>query len=153
VTLAIGALAPDFALKDQNNQLVTLSGFRGRKAVLLVFYPLAFSRVCSGELTALRDDLPSFSNDRVELLTVSVDSVFAHKVWAAQEGFSFSLLSDFWPHGEVAQRYGVFDSGRGVALRGTFLIDDLGIVRHTVVNDMATARDESEYRTALVALG
>jgi peroxiredoxin len=153
VTLAIGNLAPDFALKDQNNQLVTLSGFRGRKAVLLVFYPLAFSRVCSGELTALRDDLPSFSNDRVELLTVSVDSVFAHKVWAAQEGFSFSLLSDFWPHGEVAQRYGVFDFGRGVALRGTFLIDTSGLVRHTVVNDMPTARDESEYRAALVALG
>jgi peroxiredoxin len=151
--LAVGDLAPDFELKDQNNQVVRLASFRGEKAVLLVFYPLAFSRVCSGELAALRDDLPSFSNDRVELLTVSVDSVFAHKVWASQEGFSFSLLADFWPHGEVAQRYGVFDSGRGVALRGTFLIDASGVVRYRVVNDIPTARDESEYRDALMALG
>ena len=151
--MEIGHPAPDFTLKDQNNQPVTLSAFRGRRAVLLVFYPLAFSRICSGELSALRDDLPSFDNDRVRLLTVSVDSLFAHKVWAEQEGFTFPLLSDFWPHGEVAQRYGVFDETRGLALRGTFLVDTSGIVRYRVVNDVPAPRDPSEYRTALATLG
>ncbi|MDQ1657659.1 MAG: mycoredoxin-dependent peroxiredoxin, partial [Cryptosporangiaceae bacterium] len=151
--LAVGDLAPDFELKDQNNQVVRLTSFRGEKAVLLVFYPLAFSRVCSGELAALRDDLASFHNDRVELLTVSVDSVYAHKVWAVQEAFDFPLLADFWPHGEVARRYGVFDSSRGYALRGTFLVDRDGVVRYRVVNEAAVARDVSEYREALTVLG
>jgi peroxiredoxin len=153
MAVSVGDRAPDFALKDQNNQLVRLASFAGRRAVLLVFYPLAFSRICSGELSVLRDDLPSFSNDRVQLLTVSVDSVFSHKVWAEQEGFGFPLLSDFWPHGEVAQRYGVFDADRGLALRGTFLVDASGVVRYKVVNDVPTARDASEYREAVAALG
>ena len=108
--------------------------------------------MCAGELGALQDELPSFSNDQVQLLTVSVDSVFAHKVWAEQEGFDFPLLADFWPHGGVAQAYGVFDERKGLALRGTFLIDIEGVVRYKVVNDIPNARNLHEYTKAVAEL-
>jgi len=152
MSVEVGELAPAFALKDQNNQDISLTSFRGKKSVLLVFYPLAFTRVCAGELGALQDELPSFSNDQVQLLTVSVDSVFAHKVWAEQEGFDFPLLADFWPHGGVAQAYGVFDDRKGLALRGTFLIDIEGVVRYKVVNDIPNARNLHEYTKAVAEL-
>ena len=152
MAVEVGDLAPDFTLKDQNNQEVTLSQFKGDKSVLLVFYPLAFSGICSAELCALRDDLPRFADDGVQLLTVSVDSVFSHKVWAQQEGFDFPLLSDFWPHGEVAQAYGVFFEPRGMATRGTFLIDKDGIVQFAEVNGPGEARDQNGWRKAVAAL-
>ncbi len=113
MAVEIGDVAPDFELPDQHGTPVKLSSFRGAKNVVLVFYPLAFSPVCSGELCAMREDFPEVSGDDVELLTVSVDSFFAHKTWAEQENFQFSLLADFWPHGGVAKAYGVFDSDRG----------------------------------------
>jgi peroxiredoxin len=125
----MGTRAPDFALKDQNNQLVTLSSFRDRSAVLLVFYPLAFTGTCGGELAAIQASLPSVQNPSVQVLTVSVDSVFSHKVWAEREGWEFPMLADFWPHGGVAAAYGVFNDGAGFADRGTFLIDRSGVVR------------------------
>jgi peroxiredoxin len=153
MSVEVGDLAPDFTLKDQNNQEISLADFRGEKAVLLVFYPLAFTGVCAGELCALRDDLPTFSNDQVELLTVSVDSVFSHRVWADQEGFKFPLLSDFWPHGAVAQTYGVFDQLKGLAVRGTFLIDTEGVVRYKVVSSIPNARNQAEYASAIAELG
>jgi len=148
----VGDLAPDFTLRDQNNQPVTLSAYKGLKTVLVVFYPLAFSGVCSGELSALRDDLPRFQNDTVQTLTISVDSFFVHRVWADQEGFDFPLLSDFWPHGAVAQSYGVFDEQKGSARRGTFLVDADGIVRWKVVTEIGVARNAADYATALAAL-
>lgn len=113
MTVEVGELAPDFELKDQHGTPVKLSGFRGKK-VVLVFYPLAFSGVCTGELCQIRDELPSFGEaDDVQVLAVSVDSVHALRTWAEQEKYQFSLLSDFWPHGGTAQRYGVFDETRG----------------------------------------
>jgi alkyl hydroperoxide reductase subunit AhpC len=89
----------------------------------------------------------------VELLTVSVDSTYAHRVWADNEGFGFGLLSDFWPHGGVAKRYGVFDEDRGLSVRGTFIIDKTGVVRWKVVNPTPQARDIADYQKALAALG
>lgn len=151
MTIEVGQTAPDFTLKDQNNQSVTLSSYYGRP-VLLVFYPLAFSGICSGELCALRDDLPRFADENVTVLTVSVDSVFTHRVWAEQEKFDFRLLSDFWPHGEVARAYGVFDENKGVARRGTFAIDAGGVVRWRVVNEVGAARDHASYSEALAAI-
>ena len=112
---------------------------------MLVFYPLDFSGVCTGELCALRDEFPEINRDDVELLAVSVDSTFAHRAWADAEHFQFGLLSDFWPHGHVASRYGVFDSERGLATRGTFIIDKDGVVRWKVVNPIPQARDVAEY--------
>ena len=143
--VAVGALAPDFLLKDQNNQDVRLSDFRARRPVLLVFYPLAFTSVCEGELHALS------SVSSAQVLTVSVDSVYVHKVWAMREGFSFPLLADFWPHGAVASSYGVFNEARGYAERGTFLVDLGGVVRFASSVGASVARDESVWRAALAA--
>ena len=150
--VAVGAEAPDFLLKDQNNQEVRLSDFRGKRNVLLVFYPLAFTGTCQGELCSVRDNLNDFVNDRVQVLTVSVDSSYAHKVWAEREGYDFPLLADFWPHGEVAQRYGVFNDERGFANRGTFIIDLTGVVRYAVENAPGQARDQDAWRKALATL-
>jgi len=152
MAVEIGDEAPDFELPDQHGKPVKLSSFRGSKNVVLVFYPLAFSPVCSGELCAMREDFPEVTSGDVELLTVSVDSFFSHKVWAEQENFQFSLLADFWPHGGVAKAYGVFDTDRGLAIRGTFVIDKEGIVRWKVVNPIPQARDIADYQKALAEL-
>jgi peroxiredoxin len=148
----VGDLAPDFELKDQHGSPVTLSGLRGKKNVVLVFYPLAFSGVCSGEMSAMRDSFPEANREDVELLTVSVDSVYAHRKWAEMEGYEFGMLSDFWPHGAVAKSYGVFDDARGLATRGTFIIDKNGVVRWKVVNAIPQARDLADYQKALAEL-
>lgn len=147
--IEVGAQAPDFVLRDQNNQEVRLADFRGRKAVLLVFYPLAFTGTCQGELCQVRDNLNAFANDGVQVLTVSVDSPFSHRVWAEQQGYRFPLLSDFWPHGEVARAYGVFNEERGFANRGTFVIDREGVVRFAEMNEPGQARDQDAWRKAL----
>jgi peroxiredoxin len=152
MAVEIGDEAPDFELKDQHGTPVKLSDRRGSKNVVLVFYPLAFSGVCSGELCEMRDSFPEADRDDVEVLTVSVDSIYAHKTWADQEGYEFGLLSDFWPHGEVAKAYGVFDDERGIATRGTFIIDKTGVVRWKVVNAIPQARDLAEYSKALAEL-
>ncbi len=152
MAVEVGDQAPDFELKAQHGTPVKLSGFRGQKNVVLVFYPLAFSGVCTGELCAMRDEFPEVSRDDVELLTVSVDSGFAHRAWADAEHFEFGLLSDFWPHGAVAKAYGVFDENMGIAMRGTFIIDKNGVVRWKVVNPVPQARDIAEYQKALAEL-
>jgi mycoredoxin-dependent peroxiredoxin len=152
MTVEVGAEAPDFTLKDQNNQEVRLSDFRGAKNVLLVFYPLAFTGTCQGELCSVRDNLNDFVNDSVQVLTVSVDSSYAHKVWAEREGYDFPLLADFWPHGAVAQAYGVFNVERGFANRGTFIIDTAGVVRFAEEYGPGQARDQDAWRKALAAL-
>ena len=148
----VGSQAPDFTLKDQNNQDVALSSFRGDRSVLVVFYPFAFSGICTGELCAVRDDLADFQNDDVQILAISADHPYALKVWSEAQGFDFPLLSDFWPHGEVAKAYGVFNESRGMAVRGTFLIDEDGIVRFAEVNGPGEPRDQNGWRTALSAL-
>jgi peroxiredoxin len=147
--LAAGETAPQFTLKDQNNQEVSLAGFRDRKAVLLVFYPLAFTGTCQGELTEIRDNLPVYSNDRVQVLTVSVDSTYSHKIWSLQQGFEFPLLADFWPHGGVAQTYDVFDQVTGRANRGTFLIDRTGVIRFAEELGPRDPRDQNAWQQAL----
>jgi len=149
MTIAVGAEAPDFTLKDQNNQEVQLSDFRGRKAVLLVFYPLAFTGTCQGEMAEIKDNLSEYANDFIQVLTVSVDSPYSHKVWAEREGFDFPLLADFWPHGAVASAYGVFNSEAGFANRGTFVIDKTGQVRYAHSQGPGEARDQKTWREAL----
>jgi peroxiredoxin len=147
-----GQPAPDFTLRDQNGADVTLSSFQGSKNVVVVFYPLTFTNVCKGELAGIRDDLSTYQNDDTQVLAVSVDSVFAHKVWADEQGYDFPILADFWPHGEVAATYGVLDDVMGVAKRGTFVIDKTGIVRWSVVNAIPDARDQAEYEKVLADL-
>lgn len=150
--LPVGAEAPDFELKDQHGQTVRLSDLRGRKAALVVFYPWAFSGICGGELQALQEALDDLVTDEVELVTVSTDSMYALRAFADREGFTFPVLSDFWPHGAVAQAYGVLHPDIGIALRGTFLVDRDGVVRWTVVKGIPDARDVDEYREAIADL-
>jgi len=146
----VGSKAPEFTLKDYNKQDVSLSAYVGQKPVLLVFYPFAFSGICTGELCQLRDDFSSF--DGVQVLGVSVDTPFSLKKWAEQEGYQFPLLSDFWPHGAVAKEYGVFNEKAGMANRGTFLIDKDGVVRFAEVNQPGEARDQEAWKKAVASL-
>ncbi|AEW93851.1 MULTISPECIES: peroxiredoxin [Streptomycetaceae] len=152
MAIEAGSQAPDFALRNQHGETVRLSDFRGEKNVVVLFYPFAFTGVCTGELCALRDELPTFVNDDVQLLAISNDSPFALRVFAEQEGLDYPLLSDFWPHGEASRAYGVFDEEKGCALRGTFIVDKAGTVRWTVVNGLPDARDLGEYAKALATL-
>ena len=148
----IGKAAPDFELKDQHGNLVSLSSFRGNKNVVVLFYPFSFTGTCTGELCGLRDQLELFQNDSVQLLAISCDSMFTQRIFAEKENYSFPLLSDHWPHGDVAKKYGVFDEARGAAIRGTFIIDKEGIVRWQIVNGIGDARNLDEYKDALEKL-
>jgi len=150
--IEIGQEAPDFALKDQNGTVRRLSDLRGSKHVVVVFYPLAFSGICTAELCELRDDLPSFESDEVTTMAVSVDSPYVLRAFADRQGYQFTLLSDFWPHGGTAKAYGVFNQERGYANRGTFIVDKQGVVRYLTVHQPAEPRDPEEYRKALAAL-
>jgi peroxiredoxin (alkyl hydroperoxide reductase subunit C) len=152
MALEVGTQAPDFTLRDANREEVTLSSFRGAKNVLLVFYPFAFSGVCTGELCQVRDDLAEYQNDQVQVIGVSVDTPFSLKAWAEKEGYTFPLLSDFWPHGATAQAYGVFNDKAGMALRGTFLIDKQGVIRFAEANQPGEARDQDQWKRALKAI-
>lgn len=150
MSVTVGQPAPDFTLVNQRGEAVTLSQLRGRK-VVLVFYPFAFSDICTGELCSLRDRRGDFDDDTV-LLGISVDTKHALRVFAEQEGLGFDLLSDFWPHGAVAQAYGVFLPERGMATRATFVLDREGIVRWAIVNGPGQARDPQDYRDALAGI-
>lgn len=150
--LEVGDTAPDFTLKDQNNEEVTLSSFRGRQAVLLVFYPFAFTETCTSELRTVAGDPAVFSSDSVATLTLSCDTTYAHKVFSDRAELAIPLLSDFWPHGAVAQAYGVFRFDGGFANRGTFLIDTDGIVRFAEMNGPGQARDPQRWRDEIAAL-
>ncbi|MFD5050713.1 peroxiredoxin [Streptomyces tendae] len=152
MTLQVGDKAPDFELKDNHGATVRLSEFRGRKNVVLIFYPFAFTGVCTGELCEVRDNLPQFSDRDTQVLAVSNDSIHTLRVFAEQEGLEYPLLSDFWPHGNVSRDYGVFDEDKGCAVRGTFVIDQEGVVRWTVRNGLPDARSLTEYVKALDAL-
>jgi len=142
--------APDFTLKDHNRQSVRLSSHRGIRPVLLVFYPYAFSRTCQGELDGLRDEFGAY--DGVQVYGISVDTPYSLKVWAAERGYQFPLLSDFWPHGEVAQAYDTFDPVNGMAKRGTFLVDVAGVIRFAEVNEPGEPRDQRAWHHAVAAL-
>lgn len=149
---ALGEAAPDFELLNQFGEPVRLSELRG-KNVVLVFFPFAFSGICTGELCEIRDNLALFEDADAVVLGISVDSKFAQRAYAEKEGYAFDLLADFWPHGAVAEAYGVFDADSGMARRGTFIIDAAGTVRYVVVNPRGQARDFADYRAALAGLG
>ncbi len=153
MALEAGTQAPDFELKDQTGQPVRLSDYKGKKAVVLVFYPFTFTGTCEGELCSLRDSIETFQNDDVQTLAVSIDSHFSHKIWAEQQGYQFPLLADFWPHGEVAKQYGVFNDVLGAAERGTFVIAKDGEIKYSVHNGLGEARDQEAYVKALTEIG
>lgn len=154
MTVKVGDMAPDFTLKDQNGNKVTLSSFRGKQNVILVFYPFTFTGVCQGELCAIRDDPSTFESAGAQVMAISCDSQFAQKQWAEQQGFTFPVLSDFWPHGKISRAFGVFDEDLGAAMRGSFVIDKDGkIVAMFRSADLGTPRAREEYEEALTKLG
>jgi len=153
MTLSAGTEAPDFTLKDQNGNDVQLASFRGEKNVALVFYPFTFTGVCQGELCSLRDDLSEYERAGVQVLALSCDSRHSQKQWSEQQGFTFPVLSDFWPHGAVARAYDVFNEQLGCANRATFVIDKQGVIADVFESpNLGTPRDKAAYEAALAKL-
>ena len=150
--LAVGHRAPDFALRDQNGAEVSLSELTADKNVVIVFYPFAFSGLCTGELDEIRDHLERFVSDDLQVVCISCDPVFALRAWADQQGYFFPLLSDYWPHGEVAQSYGVLNDRTGAPVRGTFLVGRDGLVKWSLVNGPGDRRDFSDLPAEVAAL-
>ena len=148
MSLSVGDVAPEFSLPDQDKQVVALAELRGTPA-LLVFYPFAFSGLCTGELCQLRDELAVYTDAGVRVVAISTDPTFTLKAFREKEGFDFPLLSDFWPHGAAAQAYGAFNDKAGMALRGTFLIDAEGTVSFAEVNAPGDARAQSGWKDAV----
>ena len=149
--LKAGDIAPEFSLPNQFGEPVSLSGLLGQcgKAVALVFYPFAFSGICTGELCELRDNIADFAAAGVTVLGISVDTKYTLRAYARAEGYDFDLLADFWPHGGVAQAYGVFDPVRGMAGRSTFLITADGRIADVFSTPAGQARPLERYRQAL----
>ena len=152
MSLTIGQEAPNFTLTNQFGESVELASFRGKKNVVVVFYPFAFSGICTGELCTLRDDLGAYQNEDSELLAISCDPMYSLKAFGEAEGYKFNLLADFWPHGAVSKAYGVFNEDRGFSIRGTFVIDKEGVIRWQVVNGPGDARNAADYKAALASL-
>jgi peroxiredoxin len=152
MTVLIGDQAPNFTLQNQNGEDVSLSDFRGKKPVVLVFYPMSFTGICTGELCELRDNFAQFENQNVELLAVSIDSKYVQKKFAEQEGYKFNVLADFWPHGGVAKAYGVFLEETGFANRATFVINTDGVVTAKFVTAPGQARSLADYQKAIAEL-
>jgi peroxiredoxin len=150
VTLQVGELAPDFTLPANNGQQVSLSDFRG-KNVLVFFFPFAFTGICTGEVCAIRDEMPTADENTV-ILGISCDSQHTLKAFGAAENVNYLLLSDFWPHGAVSEKYGVFLPERGMSTRGSFVIDKTGTIRWMVINSPGDARSVSAYLEALASL-
>lgn len=152
MSIEVGQSAPEFELKNQHGETVRLSDFHGKQAVALVFYPFAFSGICTGELCEIRDNLAIFADKDVQVIGISCDPMFSLRAYAEREGYDFPLLADFWPHGAVATSYGVFNETAGRAERGTFLIDASGVLRWSIVNAAGEARPLAAYRDAVAAL-
>ena len=153
MSVEVGQEAPNFTLKDQNGNEVSLADFRDQQNVVLVFYPFTFTGVCQGELCEIRDDPSAFESAGAAVLAISCVTRHAQKQWAEAQGFTFPVLSDFWPHGEVAKAYGVFNDALGCANRATFVIGRDGKVAATFASaNLGTARQKSEYDAALAGL-
>ena len=152
MTITIGQAAPEFEVVNQHGEKISLASFKGKKNVVLLFYPFSFSGICTGELCELRDDLSAFQNENVELLAISCDHMYTQRAFADQEKYTFPVLTDFWPHGALAKAYGVFNEARGCAVRGSFVIDKAGIVRWQVINGLGDARNIGDYKAAIASL-
>jgi peroxiredoxin len=150
--IAVGLAAPDFTLRNQHGAPVTLSEFKGVKDVVIVFYPFAFSGVCTGELAELRDGIDQIVDEHTEVLAISCDHRYSLRAYADRDGYEFSLLSDFWPHGGVSRAYDAFDERLGCSARVTVVVDRAGTVRWTAHREIEQARDFDEYLRVLADL-
>jgi len=147
----VGDAAPEFELMTQDHtKKVKLSDFKGKKKVVLLFYPMDFSPVCTNEHCAFGPELGDMTagQDAV-VFGVSCDPMWSLRIFAEQEKFDYALLSDFWPHGQVSKEYGVFLEEKGFATRGTFVIDKQGVVSWAIVNSPGDVRSTQEYKDAI----
>ncbi len=153
MTVTIGAPAPDFELPAGDKTPTSLASFRGHNT-LVVFIPFPFTGNCSTEVCTLRDHLADLAGLDANVVVVTCDTPYANRVWAEQNGLTFPVLSDFWPHGEVARSYGAFNERTGSANRHTFVLDADGIVRNVIKTDsLGTIREYDAYVEALSDLG
>lgn len=142
MAIQTGDEAPAFDLRVEGDERVRLEDFRGRRNVLLVFHPYAWTAVCEEEARDLQENLPSFESAETDVVLVACDPPAARQAWKEHLGLTYTLASDFWPHGEAARAYGVFDEATGAPVRGTFLIDKGGVVVWSLVHDADTRRRE-----------
>ena len=148
----VGQPAPAFELPDQEGNPLTLADLAGSKS-LIVFIPFPFTGICDGEVCLIRDDLGTLGDLDARVIVVTCHARPTNARWATEHGIDFPVLSDFWPHGEVARAYGVFDESKGVATRTTFVLDGEGIVRRVIASgSLGTAREHHTYATALAAV-
>src|SRR5215469_4074469 len=152
MSLSVGQTAPDFVLKDQNQKEVKLSDFAGKKRVVLVFYPLDWSPVCTNEHACFVNDMKNFDALDAEVLGISVDSVWSHKAYAEKMGIKYSLLADFQPRGAMAEKYGVFLAEKGITGRSIFIIDKQGKVGWVKNYDIPVVPDIKEVASALAGV-
>jgi mycoredoxin-dependent peroxiredoxin len=152
VSLGLGQPAPAFTARNQYGELLTVNGLRGAPAVI-IFYPWAFSSICRDELAAVRDDHENFRVLGARVLAVSCDAMYTLRAYADAEQITFDLLSDHWPHGAIAQAYGVFDEESGCARRGTFVLDSAGMIKWQQVNQINEPRDLAAVLAATANLG
>ena len=152
MALANDTTAPDFELPNQFGEHIRLHDFRGVKPVALVFFSLAFSPVCTSELGILRDNIAVSDAHGVELLGISVDSKATLGAFAESQEYAFTLLADFWPHGDVAKQYGVFLKDKGFADRATFVIDIDGVIRASFITQLGVPRPLDAYTAAFAEL-
>lgn len=149
--IKVGEKAPDFTLMDQSRNPVTLSSYRGKRNVVLVFYPLSFTSVCSVQMPAYSTERRRFEDYDAEVLGISIDSTAVHKAFAESVGVEYPLLADFYPHGEIAKAYGVFRA-EGFSERATFVIDKQGIVRYAEIHEMGRVPDRTKALEVLSGL-
>jgi peroxiredoxin len=149
MAIAVGAAAPEFTLKDQSQKEVKLSDFKGKKNVVLVFYPLDWSPVCTNEHKCLVDDMKKFEQLDAQVLGLSVDSAWSHKAYAEKMGIQYPLLADFQPRGAVADKFGMFLADKGITGRAIAIINKDGIVAWFKQYDIPTVPDLSEVSQAL----
>jgi len=149
MAIAVGQSAPDFALKDQYDKEVKPSDFAGKRNVVLVFYPLDWSPVCTKEHACLVNDMKKFDSLDAEVLGVSVDSAWSHKAYAEKMGIKYSLLADFQPRGAMADKYGVFLADKGIAGRAVVIVGKDGKVAWVKNYDIPVVPDLAEVAAAL----
>jgi peroxiredoxin len=147
----IGAPAPEFTLKDQDQKEVKLSDYRGKK-VVIVFYPLDWSPVCTKEHACMVNDKKQFEDLDAQVLGLSVDSVWSHKAYADKMGIHYPLLADFQPRGAVAEKYGVYLADKGITGRAISIIDKNGNLAWHKNYDIPIVPDIAEVSKALAAV-
>ena len=145
--IQVGATAPDFTLKDQDQKEVKLGDFKGKRNVVLAFYPLDWSPVCTKENKCLTDDFPKFSSSNTEILGISIDSVYSHKAWADSLGLKHRLLSDMG--GNIAKKYGMYLDDKFITKRATVIVDKTGTVKYVKVQEILTPRDDQDILNVL----